>query len=68
VVLKRELCMLCQQIFVVNGVCADQKKAMMAMLNLQSLGITEEQILYMNKLLESTRYNVDMNLTAELDY
>jgi hypothetical protein len=60
--------MLCQQIFVVNGVCADQKKAMMAMLNLQSLGITEEQILYMNKLLESTRYNVDMNLTAELDY
>ncbi|MFL6391907.1 MAG: hypothetical protein ACJ71E_07655 [Nitrososphaeraceae archaeon] len=30
------------------------------MLKLQSHGITEDRILYMNRLLESTRYNVDM--------
>ena len=49
--LKNEVSRLCQQIFVVNGICANQNKAMMAMLNLQSLGITEEQIISLSKIL-----------------
>jgi hypothetical protein len=58
--LKKELSRLCQQIFVINGVCANQNQAMMAMLSLQSRGITEDRILCMNKILENNRYNVDM--------
>jgi hypothetical protein len=57
---KKELSILCQQIFVVNGICANQNKAMMAMLNLQSLGITEEQIISLNKFLENNGYTIDM--------
>jgi hypothetical protein len=49
---KKELSRLCQQIFVVNGICANQNKAMMAMINLQSRGITEEQIISLNNFLE----------------
>jgi hypothetical protein len=37
--LKKEVSRLSQQVFVVNGVWANQKKAMMAMINLQSRGI-----------------------------
>ena len=40
------------QIFVVNEICTSQNGAMRAMLNLQSRGITEEQILHINNLLE----------------
>ena len=43
--MKREISRLCQQIFVVNEVWANQNRAMMAMLNLQSRGITEDIIL-----------------------
>jgi len=50
--LKREISRLSQQIFVVNEICTSQNGAMMAMLNLQSRGITEEQILHINNLLE----------------
>jgi hypothetical protein len=50
--LKREISRLCQQIFVVNGVCANQNKAMMAVLNLQSHGITEEQIISLSNILQ----------------
>jgi hypothetical protein len=46
--LKKELSRLCQQIFVVNGVWANQNKAMRAVLNLQSRGITQDRILYLN--------------------
>ncbi|MFL6421250.1 MAG: hypothetical protein ACJ71P_17845, partial [Nitrososphaeraceae archaeon] len=48
--LKKELSMLSQQIFIVNGICANQNKAMMAILNLQSRGITEDRILQLNNL------------------
>jgi hypothetical protein len=43
--LKKEVSRLCQQVFVVNGVWANQNKAMMAMVNLQSRGISEDRIL-----------------------
>jgi hypothetical protein len=49
--LKKEVSRLCQQIFVVNGICANQNKAMMAMLNLQSRGITQEQIISLSNIL-----------------
>jgi hypothetical protein len=35
--LKKEVSRLSQQVFVVNGICANHNKAMMAMINLQSL-------------------------------
>jgi hypothetical protein len=47
---------LSQQIFFVNGICANQNKAMMAMINLQSRGITEEQIISMKNFLENNGY------------
>jgi hypothetical protein len=55
--LKRELSRLCQQIFVVKECCFRQNKSMMAMLNLQIRGITEEKILQLNDLLENNGYN-----------
>jgi DNA repair ATPase RecN len=54
--LKKELSRLCQQIFVVNGICANQNKAMMAMINLQSRGITEDRILQLNDFLGNNGY------------
>ena len=49
--LKRELSKLCQQIFVINGFCANQNKAMTTLIKLQSYGLTEDQILsYVNGL------------------
>jgi hypothetical protein len=55
--LKRELSRLCQQIFVVKECCFRQNKSMMAMLNLQIRGITEDKILQLNDLLENNGYN-----------
>jgi hypothetical protein len=54
--LKREISTLCQQIFVARECCFRQNKSMMAMLNLQSHGITEEQIISLNNFLESNGY------------
>jgi hypothetical protein len=54
--LKNEVSRLSQQIFVVNTICANQNKAMMTMLNLQSRGITENRILQLNNLLENDGY------------
>ena len=51
--LKKEVSRLSQQVFVVNGVWANQNKAMMAMINLQSRGITEDRILELTDLLEN---------------
>jgi hypothetical protein len=65
---KKELSRLCQQIFIVNGICANQNKAMMAMINLQSRGITEDRILQLNNLLENNGYNINLKSTVELDH
>jgi hypothetical protein len=51
--LKKEVSRLSQQVFVVNRICANQNKSMMAMLNLQSRGITEDKILELNNFLEN---------------
>jgi hypothetical protein len=54
--LKKEISRLCQQLFVVNGICTNQNKAMRAMLNLQSRRITEEQIISLNNFLVKNGY------------
>ena len=54
--LKKEVSRLCQEIFVVNGICANQNQAFAALVKLQSRGITEDRILYLNNLLENNGY------------
>jgi len=55
--LKKEVSRLSQQIFVVNGVWTNQNKAMVAMINLRSRGITEDKILQLNNLLDNNGYD-----------
>jgi hypothetical protein len=50
--LKKELNKLTTQVVSVNEVCFRQNKSMMAMLNLQSRGITEEQIISLSNILQ----------------
>jgi hypothetical protein len=54
--LKKELNNLLTQVFIVKEVCFRHNKSMMAMLNLQSRGITEVRILQLNNLLENNGY------------
>jgi hypothetical protein len=49
--LKKELSSLYMQKYTVDQVCFSQNKSMMAMLNLQSRGITEEQIISLSNIL-----------------
>jgi hypothetical protein len=62
--LKKELNKLLTQVFAVKEACFLQNKSMMAMLNLQSRGITEDRILYLNNFLENNGYNVDMKSSS----
>jgi DNA-binding transcriptional MerR regulator len=50
--LKKELNKLTAQVFSVNEICFRQNKSMMTVLNLQSLGITEEQIISLSNILQ----------------
>jgi hypothetical protein len=63
--LKKEVSRLCQQIFIVNGICANQNQAFAAMLNLQSRGITEDRILELNNFLANNEYK-DMKLNSHI--
>jgi hypothetical protein len=56
--LKKELNKLTTQVFSVYEICFYQNKSMMAMFNLQSRGITEEQIISMKNFLENNRYEI----------
>jgi hypothetical protein len=58
--LKRELSRLYQQIFLVKGLCANQNKVMMTLINLKSHGITEDHILHLNNILENNGYNINI--------
>jgi hypothetical protein len=58
--LKKELEKLLTQVFTVKECCFRQNKSMMAMLNLQSRGITEDRILYLNNILENSGYHIDI--------
>jgi hypothetical protein len=48
--LKKELSSLYMQKYTVDQVCFSQNKSMRALINLQSLGITEDRILELNNL------------------
>jgi hypothetical protein len=64
--MKTEISRLAQQLIVVDGICTNRNKAMRAVLNLQSRGISEHRILYLNDLLQKNGYNIDMKSTVEL--
>jgi hypothetical protein len=55
--LKKELSSLYMQRYTVDQVCFSQNKSIIAMLNLQSRGITEDRILELNNFLENNGYN-----------
>jgi hypothetical protein len=56
--LKKELNNLLTQVFAVKEVCFRQNKSMMAMLNLQSRGITEQQIISLSNILQTNQLKV----------
>ena len=59
--LKRELSELNFQKYAINRFCSSHNQVIMALINLQSHGITEDRILYLNNFLENNGYNIDMN-------
>jgi hypothetical protein len=59
--MKREISRLSQQLIVVDGICTNRNKAMRAVLNLQSHGITEDRLLYLNSFLEKNGYEIPIN-------
>jgi hypothetical protein len=63
--LKKEVSRLCQQIFVIKGLCADQNQALAALIKLQSHGVTEDRILYLNDFIEKNGYNIDVSKHAK---
>jgi hypothetical protein len=67
--LKKQLDTLCSQLYTVKEVCSHQNQAMIALLKLQSRGITEEQILlYLNDFLEGTKEKINPeSLAADLE-
>jgi hypothetical protein len=56
--LKKELSSLYMQKYTVDQVCFSQNKSMMAMLNLQSRGTTEEQIISLSNILIGNQSNL----------
>jgi hypothetical protein len=53
--LKKEIEKLLTQVFAIKEYCFSQNKSMMAMSNLQCRGITEEQIISLNNILEGNQ-------------
>ena len=65
--MKREISRLSQQLIVVDGICTNRNKAMRAVLNLQSRGITQDRILYLNNILENNGYNIDIKSNSAVE-
>jgi hypothetical protein len=65
--LKKELSALYLQKYTVEQLYSSQSHAIMALMNLRGHGITEDQIISLNKFLENNGYNIDMKSTVELD-
>jgi hypothetical protein len=66
--LKKELSSLYLQKFAINEACSRQSQSLITLARLQSQGITEDRLLYLNNFLENNGYNVDMKSTVELDH
>ena len=58
--LKRELSELTFQIYAIKEALSRNSHAIMALMNLRGHGITEDQIISLNKFLENNGYNIDM--------
>jgi predicted component of type VI protein secretion system len=57
--LKHELAELSFQKYAINEFCSNRSQVIMTLLNLQSHGITEDRILYLNDFMEKDGYNID---------
>jgi hypothetical protein len=62
--LKRELSELTFQKYAINEFCSRKSQIMISLVRLQRYGITEDQIINVNKFLEKNGYNVDTKSTA----
>jgi len=62
--LKRELSELTFQKYAINEFCSRKNQVITSLVRLQSYGITEDQIINVNKFLEKNGYNVDTKSTA----
>jgi hypothetical protein len=58
--LKKELSALYLQKYIINEICSRQSQALITLARLQSHGITEDQILYVNNLLEKNGYKISI--------
>jgi len=58
--LKKEVTTLSLQKRALDQACSCQSRGIMALLNLQSHGISEERILYLNNFVEKNGHNIDM--------
>lgn len=66
--LKKEVSRLCQQIFVVNGICSNQNQALAALVKLQSHGITEPANNVIEKLFRKHKKKIKNSLTSTWGY
>ena len=66
--LKKELSSLYLQKYAINEFCSRHSQAIMAIMNLQSHGIKEDQIISLNNFLEKNGYNIDLKSTVESDH
>jgi hypothetical protein len=62
--LKHELSELNFQKYAISQFCSRRSQVITSLVKLQSHGITEDQIIHVNKFLENNGYNVDMKSTA----
>jgi vacuolar-type H+-ATPase subunit I/STV1 len=63
--MKRQISRLSQQLIVVDGICTNRNKAMRAVLNLQSRGISEHKILQLNNFLEDNAYKASSYISTK---
>jgi hypothetical protein len=57
--LQRELCELSLQKYAINEFCSSRSKAINALANLRSHGITEQHIISLNNFLANNEYNIN---------
>src|SRR5919198_3656660 len=62
--LKKELSSLYLQKFAINEACSRQSQSLITLARLQSQGITEDRLLYLNNILENSGYNIDDILSS----
>jgi hypothetical protein len=64
---KKQLAALCAQVYTVKQVCSHQNQAIVALVNLQGYGITEDDILNLNNYVERNRHNINPDLHGHIE-